>query len=130
MTWKMLGIKRIQQCKDLDIHVILRNTLFAIRRKYRGNHAEVEALNSYKGSLFDVSAFVTLEPCAFVGRTPSCAKTLASSSIRAVYVAMLDPDPRNSGKGIEILRGAGVSVTLGLCEDKVQQFLSPYLGLS
>lgn len=95
-----------------------------------GNHAEVEALNSYQGSLFDVSAFVTLEPCAFVGRTPSCAKTLANSGIKKVYVAIEDPDSRNSGKGIEILRGAGVSVTLGLCEDKVQQFLSPYLGLS
>ncbi|MCW8334745.1 bifunctional diaminohydroxyphosphoribosylaminopyrimidine deaminase/5-amino-6-(5-phosphoribosylamino)uracil reductase RibD [Vibrio paucivorans] len=95
-----------------------------------GNHAEVEALNSYKGSLEGVSAYVTLEPCSFVGRTPACASTLANAGVRRVVVAMLDPDPRNNGAGITMLRGAGVEVEIGLCGEQVAAFLRPYLGKS
>src|SRR6187431_2563708 len=54
-----------------------------------GNHAEVEAFNAYKGSLENVTAYVTLEPCAFIGRTPACATMLARSGIQHVVVAML-----------------------------------------
>ena len=77
-----------------------------------------------------VTAYVTLEPCSFVGRTPACAKTLAEAGIKHVVVAMLDPDPRNSGKGIAMLEQAGVMVEVGLCQTQVSQFLGPYLGKS
>lgn len=93
-----------------------------------GNHAEVEALNGYKGSFENVTAYVTLEPCSFVGRTPACAVTLVNAGIKKVVVAMLDPDPRNSGLGIDILKQAGVEVEIGVCGDEVSAFLSPYLG--
>lgn len=95
-----------------------------------GNHAEVQALNAYSGSMDGVIAFVTLEPCSFVGRTPACANTLAQSGIKDVVVAMLDPDVRNSGKGIEILKQAGINVQVGLCGEQVSAFLMPYLGKS
>ena len=93
-------------------------------------HAEVRALNNYKGSMDGVTAYVTLEPCSFVGRTPACAKTLVSSGIKHVVVALLDPDPRNSGQGIDILRKAGVDVEVGLCAHQVEDFITPYLGRS
>ena len=99
-------------------------------QKIGGNHAEVEALNAYSGSMEGVAAYVTLEPCSFVGRTPACAKTLAEAGIKHVVVAMLDPDPRNSGKGIAMLEQAGVMVEVGLCQTQVSQFLGPYLGKS
>lgn len=95
-----------------------------------GNHAEVEALNAYRGSFDGVTAYVTLEPCSFVGRTPACAKTLVSTGIKHVVVAMLDPDPRNSGKGIAILEDAGIKVDIGVEGEAVSQFLTPYLGQS
>ncbi|CAE6943462.1 bifunctional diaminohydroxyphosphoribosylaminopyrimidine deaminase/5-amino-6-(5-phosphoribosylamino)uracil reductase RibD [Vibrio sp. B1FLJ16] len=95
-----------------------------------GNHAEVEAINSYSGSMEGVTAYVTLEPCSFVGRTPACANTLVNSGIKNVVVAMLDPDLRNNGKGIEILKRTGVSAHVGLCEAQVSAFLVPYLGKS
>jgi len=95
-----------------------------------GNHAEVEAFNAYKGSLENVTAYVTLEPCSFVGRTPACATMLVRSGIQDVVVAMLDPDPRNSGKGIEMLAQAGINVQVGLCQVEVAKFLTPYLGKS
>ncbi len=95
-----------------------------------GNHAEVEAFNAFKGNLDDITAYVTLEPCSFVGRTPSCAAMLANSGIKNVVVAILDPDPRNSGKGIQMLQQAGIDVQVGLCGEQVSEFLNPYLGKS
>ena len=95
-----------------------------------GNHAEVQALNSYDGTLDGVVAYVTLEPCSFVGRTPACANTLVKSGIKHVVVSMLDPDERNSGKGITILERGGIKVDIGLCYEQVSSFLAQYLGKS
>jgi pyrimidine deaminase RibD-like protein len=90
-------------------------------------HAEPMALAQLEGDLQDVTAYVTLEPCSFHQRTPSCAKGLIARRIGAVYVAMIDPHPRNQGRGIELLREAGIPVESGLLEDEVQAFLRPYL---
>jgi len=92
-------------------------------------HAEAGALARLEGGLGDVSAFVTLEPCSFHGRTPSCAKTLVERGVRRVFVALLDPDPRNNGRGIAMLREAGCEVTLGLLGDEARRDLLPYLAL-
>lgn len=53
------------------------------------HHAEVMALSQVSGDLSKVIAFVTLEPCSFHGRTPSCAKELVARGIKRVYVARL-----------------------------------------
>jgi pyrimidine deaminase RibD-like protein len=90
-------------------------------------HAEPMALSQLTGDLQDVTAYVTLEPCSFHQRTPSCAKELIARRIGAVYVAMLDPHPRNQGRGVELLREAGIPVEVGILEHEVQPFLSPYL---
>jgi pyrimidine deaminase RibD-like protein len=95
-----------------------------------GQHAEVQALNAFSGSMVGVTAYVTLEPCSFVGRTPACAKTLINLGIKHVVISLLDPDLRNNGKGVEILEQAGVHVDVGLCSDKVGVFLASYLGKS
>ena len=94
------------------------------------NHAEASALQSIIGSLENVIAYVTLEPCSFKGRTPSCASALIARGIEKVFVAIEDPDPRNSGKGIQMLRDTGISVTENILSDPVLQFLSPYLNKS
>jgi pyrimidine deaminase RibD-like protein len=92
-------------------------------------HAEPAAIAQLgdPGDLSDVIAFVTLEPCSFHQRTPSCAKELVARRIGAVYAAMLDPHPRNQGRGIALLREGGVKVEVGLLEAEVRPFLSPYL---
>ena len=92
------------------------------------NHAEASALQSVTGSLNNVVAYVTLEPCSFVGRTPSCAAALIKRNIKEVFVAIRDPDPRNSGKGIKMLRDAGIKVTENTLFDQVFAFISPYLN--
>lgn len=90
-------------------------------------HAEADALSQVSGSLRDVSAFVTLEPCSFHGRTPSCAKTLVERGISIVYVGLTDPDARNNGNGLQILREAGIPVVEQVHAAAVSQFLQPFL---
>jgi pyrimidine deaminase RibD-like protein len=92
-------------------------------------HAEAGALAQVAGDLTDVTAYVTLEPCSFQGRTPSCAKGLIARRVGRVVVALPDPDPRNQGAGMALLEQAGVPVTLGVCEQEARQDLAPHLAL-
>jgi pyrimidine deaminase RibD-like protein len=92
------------------------------------HHAEAMALSQLVGELEDVSVFVTLEPCSFYGRTPSCAKALVERRVKEVYVGMVDPHPKNQGAGIEILRQAGIPVYTEILKDWVRQELEPYLS--
>jgi pyrimidine deaminase RibD-like protein len=92
-------------------------------------HAEAGALKLIDGDLSTATAYVTLEPCSFHGRTPSCAKTLIERGIGRVVVAMVDPDPRNQGKGIQMLRDAHIPVDLGVCGPEASADLSPHLAL-
>ncbi|MDD2776487.1 MAG: bifunctional diaminohydroxyphosphoribosylaminopyrimidine deaminase/5-amino-6-(5-phosphoribosylamino)uracil reductase RibD [Gallionella sp.] len=94
------------------------------------HHAEAMALSQVVGDLSNVTAFVTLEPCSFHGRTPSCARALVARGIKHVIVAMLDPDPRNSSAGIEILKAAGVSVSVGVLEREAIEDMGPYLMIA
>lgn len=93
------------------------------------HHAEAMALSQVAGDLSGVTAFVTLEPCSFHGRTPSCAKALVARGIKSVVIATLDPDPRNSGAGIEILKVAGVEVSVGTLERSALEDIGPYLAV-
>ena len=90
-------------------------------------HAEPMALRQVEGDLQDVTAFVTLEPCAFHQRTPSCAKEMIARRIGTVYVALIDPHPKNSGRGIEMLRDAGIRVVTDFLSDEASPDLAPYL---
>ena len=92
-----------------------------------GFHAEASALSGVGGTLVDVEAYVTLEPCSFQGRTPSCAMELVERRIGTVFVAVIDPHPRNCGRGIELLRQAGIVVVVGTAGSEVTRFIGPYL---
>jgi pyrimidine deaminase RibD-like protein len=90
-------------------------------------HAEAMALNQVAGDLHAVTAFVTLEPCSFYGRTPSCAVALIARNIARVVVALIDPHPRNQGRGIRMLEQARIPVTLGILQAEAESDLSAYL---
>jgi riboflavin biosynthesis protein RibD len=94
-----------------------------------GPHAEIGALAGAPVDLADATLFVTLEPCSFHGRTPSCAEAIIAAGIRKVVVAVIDPDPRNNGAGIAKLRAAGIDVQIGLMAQEAQRDLAPYLNL-
>ncbi len=87
-------------------------------------HAEAIALRIAGSQARGSTAYVTLEPCSFEGRTRSCASALIKAGIVRVVGAMADPDPRNAGAGFQILRDAGVQVTTPLLE-KSARALNP-----
>lgn len=79
-------------------------------------HAEVMAMQDANYDIQGATAYVTLEPCSHYGRTPPCAKTLREAGIKRVVIAIADPNPLVSGRGINILKEGGVEVELGLLE--------------
>lgn len=83
--------------------------------QYGGPHAEVCAINSVKETdrhlLSDSTIYVTLEPCSHYGKTPPCAKLIIDTGIPRVVVGSADPFPEVSGRGIRMLREAGIEVT-------------------
>jgi len=81
------------------------------------NHAEVEALLDARRSGHDLHGahvYVTLEPCAHFGRTPPCATALVEAHVSMVIAAVEDPNPQVGGRGLEMLRQAGIDVRCGL----------------
>ena len=83
---------------------------------FGGPHAEVVALNQLSEALdlSDCTLYVTLEPCAHQGKTPPCVDAIIAAGIRRVVVAIHDPHPLVSGRGIARLREQGVTVTVGI----------------
>ena len=76
-------------------------------------HAETEALRQAGGLSKGATAYVSLEPCSHHGETPPCADALVNAGIARAVVALEDPDPRVSGRGVAALRQAGVEVDVG-----------------
>jgi diaminohydroxyphosphoribosylaminopyrimidine deaminase / 5-amino-6-(5-phosphoribosylamino)uracil reductase len=92
-----------------------------------GRHAEVVALDLAGESARGSTVYVTLEPCSHHGLTPPCADALVRAGVARVVVGTLDPDPRVCGRGLDILRGAGIDVTLGTRASEVERGLIAYL---
>jgi len=80
-----------------------------------GPHAERVALARAGVRARGATLYVNLEPCSHLAkRTPPCAPALAEAGVRRVVVAMHDPNPAVSGRGLSLLRRAGIAVTNGV----------------
>ncbi|SHG83672.1 diaminohydroxyphosphoribosylaminopyrimidine deaminase / 5-amino-6-(5-phosphoribosylamino)uracil reductase [Cognatiyoonia sediminum] len=89
-------------------------------------HAETQALTQAGDAARGATAYVTLEPCAHHGQTGPCAEALVASGVARVVVATGDPDPRVSGKGLNILRAGGVEVNFGVCQAEADRDLAGF----
>jgi diaminohydroxyphosphoribosylaminopyrimidine deaminase/5-amino-6-(5-phosphoribosylamino)uracil reductase len=92
-------------------------------------HAELEALKEAGTAARGAQVYVTLEPCSHIGRAPPCADALVAAGVQRVSVATLDPDSRVAGRGVAILRRAGIEVETGLLEPEARRAMAGFLSL-
>ena len=94
-----------------------------------GPHGEIMAINSVKeySDLKDSHIFVTLEPCSHFGKTPPCANAIIDAKISKVTIAILDPNPLVSGKGVELLKNSGIEVDIGICSKEATELNEDFL---
>ncbi|NYJ10032.1 diaminohydroxyphosphoribosylaminopyrimidine deaminase/5-amino-6-(5-phosphoribosylamino)uracil reductase [Rhizobium leguminosarum] len=90
-------------------------------------HAEPQALAEAGAAARGATAYVTLEPCSHHGKTPPCAEALIAYGVARVVISVTDPDPRVSGRGIAMLREAGIEVDAGVLEADGRRSLAGYL---
>jgi diaminohydroxyphosphoribosylaminopyrimidine deaminase/5-amino-6-(5-phosphoribosylamino)uracil reductase len=85
-----------------------------------GPHAEIAALQDAREDVKRSTAYITLEPCSYHGRTPPCTEALLSAGLSRIVVASADPNPQVNGQGLKKLRDAGLTVEAGLMTDEAE----------
>lgn len=88
---------------------------------FGGPHAEVYALDEAGENSKGADLYVTLEPCSHYGKTPPCVEKIIKSGIKRCFIGTLDPNPLVAGKGVEILKNAGIEVFVGVLEEEAKE---------
>jgi diaminohydroxyphosphoribosylaminopyrimidine deaminase/5-amino-6-(5-phosphoribosylamino)uracil reductase len=97
--------------------------------RFGGPHAEINALAEAGERAAGATAYVTLEPCCHHGKTPPCTQALVRAGVKRVVVAVLDPFPEVSGRGIAELKTAGIQCDVGCRAAEANWLLAPYKKL-
>ncbi len=91
-------------------------------------HAEPQALAMAGAAARGATAYVTLEPCCFHGRTPPCTDALIAAGVARVVVGVRDPDPRVNGAGLARLRAAGIAVEVGVLAEEASDVVAGFFS--
>jgi len=91
-----------------------------------GDHAEINAIKNARESIAGSTVYITLEPCTHYGRTPPCVDRLVKERPVRVVIGTEDPNPIVRGRGVEILKKNGISVTLGVRELECRRLIAPF----
>lgn len=94
--------------------------------KYGQAHAERNALAAATHDPKGATLYVTLEPCCHQGKTPPCTEAIIQSGIQRVVIGCLDPNPLMASKGVQALKVAGVSVTVGVLKCQCKALNAPF----
>ncbi len=91
-----------------------------------GPHAEVFALRQARQLARGSTLYVTLEPCSTTGRTPPCTEAILQAGVARVVVGAIDPNPLHAGRGLRLLRKAGLQVEVGICSEEARDLIAPF----
>lgn len=90
-------------------------------------HAEIMALAQAGEKAKGAAMYVTLEPCCHYGRTPPCTDAIIAAGIAEVHIALIDPNPLVSGRGVEKLKEAGIKIHVGVCRKEAYEINEAYI---
>lgn len=90
-------------------------------------HAEVIALRQAGDKAQGATMYVTLEPCCHFGRTPPCTQAIIDAGISEVHIALLDPNPLVSGRGVSRLNERGIKTHIGICQQEAYEVNEAYI---
>lgn len=93
------------------------------------DHAEIMALRQAGEAAGGATMYVTLEPCCHYGRTPPCTQAIIDANISEVHIALLDPNPLVSGRGVGELNKAGIKTYIGQHQEKAYEINEAYIKL-
>ena len=109
-----LGLGKVRPNPLVGAVVVYNESIIGegFHQQYGKAHAEVNAINAVEKQEFlkESVLYVNLEPCSHFGKTPPCTSLIIEKRIPKVVVGMRDPNEKVNGKGINILRDAGVEV--------------------
>jgi len=127
-----LGIGNVSPNPPVGAVLVFENKIIGegFHSVFGGPHAEVQAFRNVNPAdrhlLPKATLYVSLEPCCITGKTPPCTDLILQEGVKHVRIAIPDPNPAISGKGIEILKSNGVEVFCGILEKEAQELIRPF----
>src|SRR3989339_670122 len=123
------GVGKVSPNPQVGCVIVRNNKIIATgyHKHFGGSHAEIDALNNCKNPE-GATMYVNLEPCCHYNKkTPPCVPEIIKLGIKKVVVAMKDPNPLVSGKGIKQLRVNNVKVEIGILEEEAEKLNETYI---
>jgi diaminohydroxyphosphoribosylaminopyrimidine deaminase/5-amino-6-(5-phosphoribosylamino)uracil reductase len=123
------GLGRVEPNPAVGAVVVREDRIVAegFHGRFGGPHAETIALEQAGPLARGAELFVSLEPCCHFGKTPPCTGAILAAGVRRVVAAMTDPFPEVAGRGLAVLKEAGIETAVGVLEERARRLNAAYL---